>query len=368
MNLEVLLITGVYPPQLGGPAVFTPRFKDWLEERNISTKVISYNLGEKSKDKTINFVSIRQNRFKAFIQFIYLVKKYSNKNTLILSNGAFLETYFVCLFSKRKYVIKIPGDQVWEFSVNRGWTSSSIEKFQDEKLRFVQRIFRILLNLAYKNSKSVIVPSKQLANFAEKWGVTKQKINLIYNCVDPNNFNKLKIDKKVYDIITVCRLVSWKGLEELVYCAIELNLSLAIVGDGPLLNELETIAQKFQANVKFLGKMNNNEIENVLNKSRIFVLNSTYEATSYSLIEAKMCGLPVIARKTDGSMTVIQDSIDGFIVEPNTAQNLKYCINKLIIDKEILDNFGFEGRQDALNRFNQDINFPEILRVIRKSS
>jgi len=367
MKVEVLLITSIYPPQVGGPAVFTSRFKDWLLEHRISARVISYSLGDKNNNKIIDFVSLKQNRLKAFIKFIYFVKKYSDKNTLILSNGAFLETYLACFLTRRKYVIKIPGDQVWEFSVNRGWTSSNIEKFQDEKLNFVQRILRIFLNLAYKNSKLIIVPSQQLANLAKKWGVAKPKIELIYNCVDPNKFQNLQIDKKDYDIITVCRLVPWKGLEELVSCAIELNLRLVIVGDGPLLDDLRNLAQKFQSSIKFLGSINNDKVQDILNSSRIFVLNSSYEATSYALIEAKMCGLPVIAKKSDGSTTLIQDSIDGFVVEPNTVQNLKYCINKLIVNEEIMNNFGLEARKDALRRFNQEISFPKILNVMRKS-
>ena len=367
MKAEVLLITSIYPPQVGGPAVFTSRYKDWLVEHRISTRVISYSLGDKNNNEIIDFVSLKQNRLKAFIKFIYFVKKHSDKNTLILSNGAFLETYLACFLTRRNYVIKIPGDQVWEFSVNRGWTSSNIEEFQDDKLNFVQRVLRIFLNLAYKNSKLIIVPSQQLASLAEKWGVAKPQIELIYNCVDPNKFQNLRIDKKDYDIITVCRLVPWKGLEELVSCAIELNLRLAIVGDGPLLDDLRNLAQKFQSSIKFLGSIKNDEVQDILNSSRIFVLNSSYEATSYALIEAKMCGLPVIAKKSDGSTTLIQDSIDGFVVEPNTVQDLKYCINKLIVNEEIMNDFGVEARKDALRRFNQEINFPKILHVMRKT-
>ena len=368
MKAEVLLITSIYPPQVGGPAIFTSRFKDWLVEHGISARVISYGLGDKNNNGIIDFVSLKQNRLKAFIKFICLAKKYSDKNTLILSNGAFLETYLACLLTRRKYVTKIPGDQVWEFSVNRGWTSSDIEKFQEDRLNLIQRILRIFLNLAYKNSKSIIVPSQQLATLTEKWGVVKSKIDLIYNCVDPNKFQNLQIDKKDYDIITVCRLVPWKGLEELVSCAIELNLRLAIVGDGPLLDDLRILSQKFQSNVKFLGSTNNEEVQGILNSSRIFVLNSSYEATSYALIEAKMCGLPVIAKKSDGSITLIQDSIDGFVVEPNTDQNLKSCINKLIVNEEIINKFGLEARKDALRRFNQEISFPKILHVMRKTN
>ena len=367
MKSKVLLISSIYPPQVGGPAIFTSRFRNWLVENHISTSVISYNLEEINISETVNFVSLKQNRLKAFIKFVYLVKLYSDKHTLILSNGAFLETYLACFLTRRKYVTKIPGDQVWEFSVNRGWTSSSIEKFQDERLNLAQRILRFFLNIAYKNSSLVIVPSQQLANFVEKWGVPKPKIKLIYNCVDPKQFKNLQIDKKDYDIITVCRLVPWKGLKELVSCAIELNLRLAIIGDGPLLNELSNFAQKSQSSIKFLGRINNEEVRNLLNNSRIFVLNSSYEATSYAIIEAKMCGLPVIAKKSDGSTTLIQDSIDGFIVEPNATKSLKACISKLNINEKTINSFGSEGRKDALKRFNQEISFPEILNLIRKT-
>ena len=76
--------------------------------------------------------------------------KNSNRKTLILSNGAFIETYLACLFSRRKYFLKIPGDPVWELSKNRGWTNNNIEEFQSEKLNLIQRIFRVLINLSLK--------------------------------------------------------------------------------------------------------------------------------------------------------------------------------------------------------------------------
>jgi glycosyltransferase involved in cell wall biosynthesis len=104
----------------------------------------------------------------------------------------------------------------------------------------------------------------------------------------------------------------------------------------------------------------------VLNASKIFVLNSEYEATSYALIEAKMCGLPVIAKQNNGNSTVIRNNIDGLIVNHNLLEELKYSIKKLLSDDQLRINFGEEARRDALIRFNQEINFLKIFNELKK--
>ena len=364
MKPEVLLITSIYPPQVGGPAVFTSRFSKWLNENNYKVKVITYTTDFAIRDNKTSYVTLRESRLVAFFKFIIEILKNSNRNTLILSNGAFIETYIACLISRRKYVSKIPGDHVWELSRNRGWTSKNIEDFQYEKLNFLQKIFRTFSNLSFKKAKIVVSPSNQLAKFAEGWGVKNEKIEIIYNCVNPDQFNVIDAPDKHYDLITICRLVPWKGLEELVESAIKLDLKLLIVGDGPLLSKLESIAYKNPANISLVGTIENNKLSEVLNSAKIFVLNSEFEATSYALIEAKMCGLPVIAKKTDGSQTLIQNGIDGFVYSPLDGFGLEGAITELIENKGLIDLFGSEARKDALLRFNEQINFSQILELM----
>jgi len=364
MKSRVLLITSIYPPQVGGPAIFTSRFSSWLFEKNYKVKIITYTKDKPIKYENVSYVNLRFSRMASFSRFIFEILKNSNRKTLILANGAFIETYFACLISRRKYILKIPGDHVWELSKNRGWTDNNIEDFQSEKLNLIQRIFRFLINLSLKNAEFVISPSNQIAIFARSWGVKDGRIKVIYNCVNPDRFKKIDISKKQYDLITVCRLVPWKGLEELIECSIKLNLKLLIVGDGPLLYKLKTLASGRPSNINFMGSIENSKMSEVLNSAKIFVLNSEFEATSYALIEAKMCGLPVLAKKTDGSLTLVQKDIDGFIYPSENGINLEVIISKLIDNKELIDLFGSEARKDALLRFNEQINFAKILALM----
>ena len=362
---KVLLISSIFPPQVGGPAIFTSRFSEWLIKNNTMVNILSYTNSNTLNSSKIHLVSLKTKRLFAFLNFIYLIKKYSNKDTLILSNGAFIETYLACLFTKRKYVIKIPGDPVWEFSTNRKWTSSSIEEFQLEKLKFFQLVLRTFFNKSFKYAKLLIAPSQQLANFAKNWGVDENKIQLVYNCVDSNQFKGNNSNNIKYDLVTVCRLVPWKGLEELIYSAIDLKLKLAIIGDGPLKNHLQSLASEASPGIDFLGNIENQKVVEVLHMSKVFVLNSEYEATSYALIEAKMCGLPVIAKHNDGNSTVIRNNIDGFIVHHNSREDLKYSIKKLISDDQLRISFGTEARRDALIRFDQESNFLKIFNTLK---
>lgn len=363
MKTEILLVTSIYPPQSGGPAIFTARFSNWLIKKNYEVKTITYCVAKEPSSKSVQKIKLRPLRLVSFIKFVIKIGASSNKNTIILANGAFVETFIASLLFRRKYVTKIPGDQVWEISKNKGWTNLNIEEFQSEKLKPIQIILRALLNLSLKHSKFVITPSSQLQMFATKWGINTKKIKMIYNSVDSEKFGKIHLQKK-FDLISVCRLVPWKGLEELIDYAIKLDLRLLIVGEGPLKNDLFEKASKFQTNINFIGHVNNDEIVTLLNQSRVFVLNSEYEATSYALIEAKMCGLPVIARDNSGNSTVVRNGIDGLIYSPSNKVTMGDLISGLLSDTKMSHDFGLEARKDAIERFNQETNFQRILRLM----
>ena len=151
MKPRVLLITSIYPPQVGGPAIFTSRYSEWLSNQNIENIVITYNIRKEKSTKDKIFVNLYPVRVLSFFTFIHKIIKNSSRETLILSNGAFIETYIACRITGRKYIAKIPGDPVWELSRNRKWTLLSRKDFQFAKLNFAQFILRLAFNSSFKN-------------------------------------------------------------------------------------------------------------------------------------------------------------------------------------------------------------------------
>ena len=193
------------------------------------------------------------------------------------------------------------------------------------------------------------------------WGVAQNKIHIIYNSVDPRIFLPNEKTEKLYDLICVSRLVEWKGLEEVIEIAARLNLKLAIVGDGPLRSNLAQIALRSHCDITFLGNLGNSQIVSKLNESKIYVLNSQFEATSYSLIEAKMCALPIVARASAGTKLVITQGVDGLLCDIDDEYCLQNALSELLGNLDLQRALGESARLDALTRFNQFINFEKIL-------
>jgi glycosyltransferase involved in cell wall biosynthesis len=361
--MKILLLTSIYPPDSGGPAIFTSQFSKWLSEKQMATEVITYS-SQINNDKYVSHICLNSFRILAFLRFIIRVVQKTDKQTLILANGVFIETFIACVIKRCKFVAKVPGDHVWELSRNRGWTKKSIEDFQNEKLNVMQLALRNLQSLSLRYAKHVIVPSNQLADLCKSWGVKSTNISVVYNSVNPKIFIKSNVKKKDYDLVTVCRLVPWKGMEELITTVTKLKFSLAVVGDGPLLENLKLLASSQNGKITFFGNIDNSQVVKILNQSKIFVLNSNYEATSYALIEAKMCGLPVLARETNGSSILVRNSIDGLIYSEKRNLSLEKVLLKTINDARWISDLGANARQDALVRFNQDINFKKIYDIL----
>ena len=73
MKPRVLLITSIYPPQVGGPAIFTSRYSEWLSHQNIENIVISYNITKEKSTKSKILVCLHPIRALSFLTFVYKI-------------------------------------------------------------------------------------------------------------------------------------------------------------------------------------------------------------------------------------------------------------------------------------------------------
>jgi glycosyltransferase involved in cell wall biosynthesis len=280
---------------------------------------------------------------------------------IVLVNGLFIEVLIASFFMRSRIIAKIPGDIVWERARNQGKTQSSIDDYQGQE-KGLKKVFRFLFSWSLKRANIVLTPSLHLKTLLERWGVDARRIVLIRNSVDTNLFVPNHTILKKYDVITVCRLVPWKGVEELIEVCAEKNLFLAVVGDGPSRNQLMDIATATGARVDFLGDCSHDQLPHLLNASRLFVLNSQYEGSPHSLIEALSVGLVSIARESTGSSEVIRDRVNGLLC--GKSRTLADAIAIALNDSELSNKLSSQARLTALTDFDREKNFNKILQVI----
>jgi glycosyltransferase involved in cell wall biosynthesis len=134
-----------------------------------------------------------------------------------------------------------------------------------------------------------------------------------------------------------------------------------IVGSGPQESELRQLAAKSKGIVEFAGEIEQSQLPKLINSSRFFVLNSKYEGSPHSLIEAMSCGALVIARASTGTKELIESGVDGILVvdHEKLANVLKSCIG----DQKTRLNMGVKAREKILRNYSREKIFSDIYRL-----
>lgn len=364
------LVASNYPPDIGGPAKFAstfPQSRGAISGCVVTTTSKNFDTLEFAHHKVIR-ISRNQNVVMRFLGVIWQIRKNTARScTSIIANGFFIETYFASIFSSRQYVAKIPGDLVWEKAKNSGMTNSNILDFQEIRLPIGLKILRYLNSKSIRHARMVICPTQELAKIAKSWGVSPEKIRIIPNSVNTKVFSPNNQVAKDIDVLCVNRLVEWKGLTEVIETCATLNLKLVVAGSGPLFEELSSLGRQLGACVEFLGDVSNTDLVNYYRRSNFYVLNSTYEATAYSLLEAMACGVIPIARINTGSTEVIQQNVSGLLVGDQNYPNLNSALKFLTSNTELSQAMSSAAINRVCNKFDTASNFERISDVLFNS-
>jgi glycosyltransferase involved in cell wall biosynthesis len=366
---RVVILTGIYPPDSGGPATFAVSFSNFALKAGFSTDVVSYTDDDSRKTKSgSHSVRLISRKFglllRTFVAVFHLVRIFLGKSRVI-ANGLFIEAYLASKLTKGKYVAKIPGDIVWERAVNSKRTNLEVREFQSSGLNSRYRIFRYLFTKSIMRADVVIVPSTLLFELCLGWGIPKERIHLIYNSVDIDFFHPTEFLGREFDCIVVNRLVAWKNVKEVIHACHALNLSLLIVGDGPESDALRFLAKELGSKVTFAGNVSKETLLMKLQSARFYILNSTADATAYSLLEARSCGLIAVANIKTGASEVINDQIDGVLTRATTQSEIQTVLSGLN-EKNMseLQAMSQAARTSTMNSFNKEVNFGLILDLV----
>lgn len=155
-------------------------------------------------------------------------------------------------------------------------------------------------------------------------------------------------------LISTSRLVIDKGIMELIEAMKMINnpdINLKICGDGPDAKHFKQLAKNV-SNIKFLGHVN--DVVSALQDADIFVHPTYHEGFGLSLVEAEMCGLPIIASDVGSIPEIVKDGVSGILVPPKSAKDLADAINLLIQNPKLRARMGKAGRQIFLENFQFD--------------
>ena len=359
-NMKILLVSGIYRPEIGGPATYVPTLAEHLMQRGNKVEVITLKNSQAHKlvePWAVKYINRGQHLGLRFIKTVVSIFLKSISSDYIFANGLYQETGLSMLLLRKSSVAKIVGDPVWERATNRGDTSLGINDFNRSNLKPKYKIQRNFLRWSLNRFTSITCPSAELVDLVKSWGITKP-----ITCV-PNGIGQVmeRVNTQEFDLITVCRLVKWKNLDKLITANAQLKTSLIIVGSGPEEANLRILAKNTNSNVTFTGLLSEELVLDYLFRSKIFVLISSYEGLSFSLLQAMACGLPSIVSAVQGNTDVVKTEKEGIVINLNQDNSLIAAVNLLLNDSTKRSVLGKNSLLKVESQFLQKTQINKII-------
>jgi glycosyltransferase involved in cell wall biosynthesis len=216
-----------------------------------------------------------------------------------------------------------------------------------------------------RRTDRVIVNSRGVENFYVGEGLPVEKIRLIHNGIGPSCDGSLSREQLLSQlglppgtrlIGAVGRLWPQKRIKDLIWATdllktIRRDLRLLIIGDGPQRRALERYRHlcNLDEMVQFLGARN--DVPSLMPHFDLLWQASAYEGLSNAIMEAMVCGVPVVASDIPGNRELVTHGQSGFLVPLGDRAGFSKYAHRILEDPALGTRLGQAGRQRIVSDF-----------------
>ncbi len=349
--MRILISTPVFPPELGGPAVYVPSLGRFLSERGHQVEVVAFCSDPAPQGHPFRVRSIVPGRFHLrYVRAFFAMLAAAGRADVVYVNEhlAFLHVLAAKLRGK-PVMIRIMVDGAWEISHRKGWCEGDdIVTFQTKTYGWKVKLTRALQRRWWKWSDHIVACSEFLRQILVRdYRVPAEKVQRIFNAHHGPQFldvtetpaqarARLGLTEGPRYLLTISRLMVWKRVDGILEALRGLppDVHLLIAGAGDMEQAWKQIAIDLglAQRVTFLGNVPHERIPLYIRAADVFVLNSEYEGLSHTLLEVMNLGTPIVASNVCGNPEVIEDGVNGLLVDPRKPETLRAAIARLLDD------------------------------------
>jgi glycosyltransferase involved in cell wall biosynthesis len=160
--------------------------------------------------------------------------------------------------------------------------------------------------------------------------------------------------------VALGRLVGYKGYDVLVRAMQTIDGHVTIVGEGPLLAELQQLATALGVSnrIRFAGRLTRSEIKQLFYSARAFAFPSVTEAEAFGIvqIEAMAVGLPIVNTHLATTVPLVaRHDREALTVPPNDPHALSQALGRILDEPALAERLGAAGRERAKSEFDQAV-------------
>jgi glycosyltransferase involved in cell wall biosynthesis len=355
--MRILVLNYEYPPLGGGASSVSHDIaKQYVK---LGHKVTVVTMGFKGLPKHEVVDQIRVYRVKCIRKNEELCRTHEMLS-YVLSAGFFLnkllkqKSYDIC---HCHFIIPTGVLALWlkkRFALDYIITShgSDVPNYNPDRFTFEHNFTKPLLTIICRNAKVVCSPSKYLSKLIKE-NIGLSNVSHIPNGIDLDTFNLNLSKPKKNIILSTGRLLYRKGFQTIIRAVqdIEIPFEVHIAGDGPHRDHLEKMAKGSKTKIVFHGwiQKGSKELLELYEKALIYILASSNENASISLLEAMAAKTVVITTNTSGCPETIGNA--GFLIEYDDDIKLREILLNLSNEAKLAEIYSKKAYERLIRHF-----------------
>ncbi len=367
--MKILMLNHEFPPVGGGASPITLELCSQLAKMGHHIDLVTMHFKNTARFEQVNGFNIYRTpaiRKRPNICYPHELATYVP--------GAFFKT--VSLARKNKYDIihchfLVPGAPLaWLVSRITGIPfittchGTDVPGHNPDRFTLSHKLISPIWRFLAKRSSVLTSPSQALKNLILK-NCPGVNVEVIPNGIDVNQFNP---QQKTKSILMCSRIFKFKGFQYAIEAINGMNLDweVNIIGEGPYLPQLKTLAENSKTNIKFWGWIDKKDKRffELFNKSTIFIFPSEMENFPSVLLEAMAASMAIITSMAGGCSEVVGDT--ALLVKPNDAGAIRDCLEKLVGSEQMRQQLASAALKRVTDNFSWARIAEEYLKCYRK--
>jgi glycosyltransferase involved in cell wall biosynthesis len=334
--VKVVVVSGIWPPDVGGPASHAPEVAAYLRDRGDAPCVVTTaDAPPAPEGYPVAWVSRRHPPGVRHAEVVARVAAAARDADVVYATSMAGRSGAATALARRPLLLKVVADPAFERARRSGLFTGSLRDFQrDRSPRTLP--FRTVRDAVVRRAAHVVCPSAYLAELVVGWGVEAERVTVLPNPAPaadglaPRDELRERWELEGPTLVFAGRLTAQKTLEVAIEAARRSGVPLLVVGDGPERSRLEAVG-----GARFLGPLPRASVLELLRAADASVLSSAWENFPHAVVESLAVGTPVVATAVGGVAEVVRDGENGALVPAGDVAAFAAGIERVLGEPEL---------------------------------
>lgn len=326
--MKILLATGIYPPEIGGPATYVRALARALRAKGAIVRIVAYG-EEDPEDRVDGVMRVRRSggplaRYVRYARALRLAGRECDVIEAFSSVSVGVPLWMAHVKGPKK-ILRLGGDFLWERATDRG-SPYGLRAWYETRPWFVG-----LMNGLLRTFDALVFSTEYQEEIFRRVYVHLPPVMVIEN-VAPDGIPVLHEPHRPFRLLSLGRFVAFKNLPALVSAVAFLpETRLTFAGSGPMEHVLRARVASLGIGdrVTFLPPQHGTEKDALLREHDLLVVPSTTDISPNAALEARAAGLPVLITHETG---LSRSLLEGMVTAPlGTPEEIVSAVKECIV-------------------------------------